>query len=731
MYEFEDVNSGATGSFVTYRVVASFDGNGNGIGSMVASSTTAPLVTGQSFTYSVSNGQGMVLEDGSVLASVEKKGTLTKNFSVAVRLGVLPEVKPLFPNNGANWNDYVTGKTALSASDTACNAATDTACVHGGETRVVTVKGQTSCSGLTASDMLGLFDWTCDASTGSVRFISTGLQQDKFLSDLIDWNAVAWKANSVIVQKNGLVFAGTPMTKWWSNPFSNANSGGFLPATGTIYVIDINPTTTYTLMANKVALVMKPGLLITGSTTTGETLVSAYNTDFMWFEGFLDAAGDDIGVFWNHVRYSTLRNVGVLNADTGYSHVGVWLDYSSHNRVWRMGSGNTLSSGLELSFSDYNDIRHVRCAQNSTVAQVMIRNSNYNYFDDIVAVQSQQIGIDILQSNRNIITNVTANNNHSENITLDSGSSDNILLNMVAANSSGNGILAYSNNNIIANYTAVNNSSQSVALRGGVSNLLLSGLSVNNGYGFHLASGADSNRLVNTVSANDSSWSVTLSSVSNNAFSGLLKLGGWCTVTGGTNPGLVDSTCANNGSSNAVLTIGIDATASFVSKVTSTDTENTSNASGAAQFQNINDWLQFNNSFRMWGLEGTAAFPDSSNRGYCGQGGATEICRIYDWSLATGDTGDHGAAVALGVLPVPTGRDTLTHTWSDATTVTFLKNAVELSGNGNGLCESGETCLYTPNIGAYQGHGSLISAGTFTNGTITGVTLMKYESNGR
>ena len=66
---------------------------------------------------------------------------------------------------------------------------------------------------------------------------------------------------------------------------------------------------------------------------------------------------------------------------------------------------------------------------------------------------------------------------------------------------------------------------------------------------------------------------------------------------------------------------------------------------------------------------------------------------------------------------------------------TFLRNAVEIPGDGvgndNALCESGETCLYTPNIGSYQGHGNVVSAGNFTSGTLTGITLMKYATNGR
>jgi hypothetical protein len=56
-------------------------------------------------------------------------------------------------------------------------------------------------------------------------------------------------------------------------------------------------------------------------------------------------------------------------------------------------------------------------------------------------------------------------------------------------------------------------------------------------------------------------------------------------------------------------------------------------------------------------------------------------------------------------------------------------------GDGDGdddtLCESGEDCIYNPNIGAYQGHGSLVGPCTFQDGTITNVGMFGYEYNGR
>ncbi len=52
-------------------------------------------------------------------------------------------------------------------------------------------------------------------------------------------------------------------------------------------------------------------------------------------------------------------------------------------------------------------------------------------------------------------------------------------------------------------------------------------------------------------------------------------------------------------------------------------------------------------------------------------------------------------------------------------------------GNDDLLCESNETCIYTPNIGSYQGHGALVEAAVIgTGGTVGNVTLLQYESNG-
>lgn len=136
------------------------------------------------------------------------------------------------------------------------------------------------------------------------------------------------------------------------------------------------------------------------------------------------------------------------------------------------------------------------------------------------------------------------------------------------------------------------------------------------------------------------------------------------------------------------------------------------------------------------GAWGPAASPDllaSGNRAFC-DGAA---CVIWDVSLAVSDQ----------VLRARNGAFSSDSPCSDAvdgqTTITdqlgktFLVNAIELMADGlgddDGLCESDEACTFSPNFGAYQGHGDPLDRGTctFEDGTVTGVHVYAYPRNGR
>ena len=66
---------------------------------------------------------------------------------------------------------------------------------------------------------------------------------------------------------------------------------------------------------------------------------------------------------------------------------------------------------------------------------------------------------------------------------------------------------------------------------------------------------------------------------------------------------------------------------------------------------------------------------------------------------------------------------------------TYLKHALEVPldgiGDDDGLCESSETCIYSPNFGAYQGEGDYTTLTcVFQDGTIVGVKMHAYPLNG-
>ncbi|MBI4084008.1 MAG: PKD domain-containing protein [Candidatus Lambdaproteobacteria bacterium] len=121
----------------------------------------------------------------------------------------LSTIGPLYSGT-ADWNQYVAadGTTALAATGAACDPATAGTgydkCIHGGELQAVTVSGFSGCTGVFADDALGAFDWDCTASGDTVKFVSTGLNKGKFLSDLLDFTGTpAWRTNTVTVSGKG------------------------------------------------------------------------------------------------------------------------------------------------------------------------------------------------------------------------------------------------------------------------------------------------------------------------------------------------------------------------------------------------------------------------------------------------------------------------------------------------------------------------------------------------
>ena len=665
---------------------------------------------------------------------------------------VLAAVSALFPVNGAGWNAYVEGSSIAAATDTACTAVGN-ACIHGGELRVVAATGKASCAGLTASDALAAFDWECDASTNPVRLVSTGLADGANLSDLIDFSSTAFKANQLTVFDNGIAWGVTASTVWWNNPLAIDNDGGSLAPASTIYLVTGNTAASYTIGADRVGLVIQPGVTLSG-------VISLNDFDHFWLEGTIDGSGRDIAVILTGSRFSALRNVSTSNGD-----IGIVLSGGDRNRLVRVAASNHLIDGIRLSDNSNNNSLSDLSARNNVVCGVALDTASSNTLTSVTVtdngIQGSESGGVCLNrafDNRlsgvianhnphygvwlhvngvgtttfNTLSNVTANNNGNSGILVQAPAQNNRFYDVTTSNNGGSGIeLNNASNTTIMGLTASNNI-LGVSLNGASNNLLTNVAAGNNvvaGINVDALGTSENNTFSDVVASGNGSFGIRLNNTSTNVFAGMLKVGNNgtdCDVTGGTDPGLFHGTCAINGGSTATLLTGITLATSFVAKVNANDVRNMSDTNGTADFSAVGpafDWTRFDNSYRGWGPDGSA-FPNADHRNRWASGTG----RVWDWSVSAADAGEAGGGPALlGVLALPDGDATLGPT-------PFLRHAIEIAdgiGNNNLLCESNETCLYTPNIGSYQGHGTLISAGTFTDGTLTGITLMRYGSNGR
>ncbi|MBU2511258.1 right-handed parallel beta-helix repeat-containing protein [bacterium] len=715
-------------------------------------------------TASISNnsdtkGLVMGLKTGAVsIGSTDPSTSIAAGNSTLTVMIPNSTLQTLYPNNGVNLNDYVKddGTNSFDATDTPCDAATDTSCIHGGVMRSVEVTGKSSCTGLSGTDTLGVFQWTCDDGTDPVRMISTGFKENKGVADLIDFSTVQWKVISSVITFNDRTLAVSISSTWWSNSLvlNNDGSDGSDMGVGDVHVVTINPNAAYTIGADKTALVIKPGIFIDASADDG--IISAGSRSFIWVEGTINSSENDYGVKLTGTKFSTLNNFTVTKSDliniylnnsncnyltgvsTAYSAIGLQLENSDYNTLDELSAFGNSENGLFLLTSNNNTVKNSTVSNNSTATSgsgIKLETSENNTLQDIAANENKkginltsnsnnnvlkaittyrnEMGIALSTSSNNRLTDIISDNYDGVSISLFTSSENNILESITCRDkvcinlnqSSNNTVSSVSaryygdtpsggtyivqiflgKDNIINNVSA-SNYYYGIDLNLFASNNILSGIITRNGYnGIYFSESDNDNNSANNITSSNNpqragfetltGFGIYFRDTDNNMFTGEIRVGNndsencsWDTTGGGgTNPGLDDITCVNNGSSDATLTTGIDLSASFVTG-------------------------------SNWEL------------------------------LATDDQ-------IRNVLSLPTSStsDWFEHTWSDASTSLAAHNAVEILdddiGNDNGLCEFGETCLYTPNIGKYQGHGNLIDAGTILSGDDR-VILKKYEING-
>lgn len=617
-------------------------------------------------------------------------------------------VQKVYPTNGAGWNDYVVRsdltKSENAQADTACAPIASTKyfdCVHAGEKLKVRT-GKATCTGLTISETLSAFQWTCDAGSGEAIFYSNHFAMGKGLKDLL--NATSWKSNSVMISLSGTPIVTTSLAAWWTTTvLALPDASGAAVALSTadrIYTYTADqPSKGYTISADKVGIVSLNGSKITYVSGLGSVILGA--TKFNWLEANFSGG---TGVYLNGAVYvSRIHRSNFFNGTYGINN----------------------NFGAKLNAS-------------------IITNSRFDNFTQVAINVDNYFGGDLVWNTT--ITNVGAS-------CIEAWSAQGSrFIQVLCANSTNDGIHVKYGGSLLA--TSIFNAGnmgiyQDYAEAGAVFATSVVANSVTGldvGRGFYNFGQLYSNLALvgNDLEAN---FSVGGGATQKNVVSGHMLVGSANCAVSGSNAlnGLDNATCTSSGAnlssaytagslSTAVLHTGISLNSSVKSQVT--DVTNANGAGAFTAFGSITDWFRFENMFRGWGVYLAGGNMTSASRVACTSGN----CSIWDFGLgvaspyknaiATGVGGSSPAFVNGATCPSIVAGSVVTMTL-EAVPRPFLTNAIEVpispNGNHDGLCESGENCIYTPNYGADQGAGDFwTNTCNFQNGTITNVKMYAY-----
>ena len=649
---------------------------------------------------------------GSLLSELDR---IKKKFEVAAESPQVGEVLPIYAA-ATNWLQFVRndGTTALTASGTLCDG-TETGlastCLHGGEMKRVAVTNRSDCSGLSASDALGAFTWRCVMINGVPNMVTGGLAEERYLSHLLDFSGTgSWRLNFVTVT-DAAGSVSTAPTLWYTNTINRdftdiaSPSSLDLNNSDTIYMFTASPGKQLFLSGARAALVTQPGVVI--ATTTVFHHISASNS-FNWVEATTDSTGatnSSLNLTNSNfcvVRGSNFANRRVVFAATNRARM-------SFTRIFD-GNVDFVGSGLGNFFNE-----------------VILSNGRW-YYDSAGNDNAVAIGLTLHNADYGYSTgNLQTYAGHA-------------VLNHTGANFSVEGLRGSAiNDSTFMNVLYANHQSFGVATNGARNTFI--------------------NLAIGSADARISATSIY------EYFTGQVRYGQTNTLcsSGGVDAG-IDAGCIAQNASDFTLTTSLNFNAAFVGRVIGDDTANQSDTLGLATIGAINDFFRFENRFRGYGREAGVAHFDTTHRGACSSGS----CRIWDLRLRATD------AQLREVLPVPGTDSMYFHRWQAASfdacnaiqgavwqdtvcnqpgyltqttcegaggtwqtsicSTRALRNAVEIlndaRGNDNGLCESNEACMYTPNFGSYQGHGRRNYVGNVNGGLISNVDLFRYAVNG-
>ncbi len=656
-------------------------------------------------------------------------GTLAEvGTAQAITVGAIVNDSGVTWTNGAKWNDYIQASTSampvagwnastvFGLANTACNAASypqPWQCVHAGELRSAALTGSSSCSGLTYSDTLGAFNWVCTVISGTTYIRSLGLKSGKGLRDLVD--SSGWKANQLTVSDGTYtIYQSSAASAWWTNAVDTttfaSNISSTSPTTLTtaskIYVIPNTITMSgranIEIQAAKIALVTLPGKKLKFS----HTLAPAGNSNQRirlenYAHGWIEVDMKDISTEYgyliaNYSRQSRIHNA-VIDGNYNLSYYGV-LVYAEGIRITETTFANTAYEAVYgANPVNMHDVKINNCGHSGNSGSIALM-ANFNTLARVQITGGSG--------------NAVAGLNTGYGAIRSSGSTYNALAFLSFFNNATSGLRI--ENGGAPGYTTV---SQLLAINNGSAGLVFKQSS--NNYATAIASSRSARHGISTISSDVN-------------YSGTVLLGGNaisdCNAYNITGNGL-DSGCANVASSTAAVTTSRDLAGAIVGKISSDDTvneENSYTSTGSA----VADFSHYETPYRAWGRSGTAAL-DSSTMGALVN---SDAGTIWDYRLESSDAAIfnyNGSFTANGACPASVDG---TVTVTDQSSRVYLINAMELAGyggNNNGLCESGESCVYQPHFGAYAGEGTPTDTCAFADGpSVTGVTMYVYPTLG-
>jgi hypothetical protein len=619
-----------------------------------------------------------------------------------------------------------TNADAYHQVDTACDGSETGSghwvCIHGGEKRKVDVPSIVSCAGLGLEDSRDWFRWVCDDRDGHAVFYTAGLRDEVGLSALVADSG--WLNASVTLSNAGGALATSAPTVWWGNdviplPDNSTTQAVALDQPGAVYLLSATRETYgYNVNADRVALVVAEGASLegvvglpancNGATTGGDgeldlgaldsCVVAAGSQTFLWFEGTIGAQGP-----------------AAVAAGAGID------------------GGVPVADPLYIARSRFVRVRRANVVEAGFYTGLLLEDVADSWVDQVHAAGSRNHGVRGRSNDRVVYSRVVTSSNRDTGLYLSSSSDrDSTVTRALLTSSEAHNLeLATSTGTTVAFATVVASGSHGVYLNSATTPTLSQIVAIGNDNDGLLNNGASGAHITTLVTTNSGDYGARSTSMSSAEVHGDWLVGNNliadCATAGAGAHGFSGPTCAIDDGSTATITAAVDGSGAFVGRLATNDTVNaTPQFQGAAPYADVSDWLAFETPWRMWANDGPAPFATHG----CGR---DPNCRIWDWALSGGGAplrDYNGALVDGAACPAAVDGDVVV-TDQQSTPNTYLLNAAELLndsiGDEDGLCESGEHCVYQPHLGAWLGDGDPRAKDcVFADGTVSGVLMYGY-----